>query len=141
MGNSQSIQKIGFEDIQYVINNKLQSSYIIISTLQHSDEICLLPCTINSSQEEEIVNKLMYQNKKINIIIYGKNSCDDTVVKRYYQLLNIGFYNVFVYQGGLFEWLTLQDIYGSSEFQTTTKQVDILKYKPHKTFGVEMLKY
>ena len=139
MGNSHSIQKIGFEDIQYVISNKLQSSYIIISTLQHTDENCLLPCTINSSQEEDLINKLILQNRKINIIIYGKNSCDDTVVKRYYQLLNIGFYNVFVYQGGMFEWLALQDIYGTTEFQTTTKQVDILKYKPHKTFGIEML--
>ena len=34
-----------------------------------------------------------------------------------------------IYIGGLFEWLLLQDIYGDDEFPTTTKIIDILKYK------------
>ena len=29
----------------------------------------------------------------------------------------------------MFEWLLLQDIYGDDEFPTTTKELDILKYK------------
>jgi hypothetical protein len=36
---------------------------------------------------------------------------------------------LYVYIGGLFEWLLLQDIYGDEEFPTTAKIIDILKYK------------
>ena len=32
----------------------------------------------------------------------------------------------------MFEWLLLQDIYGNDNFPTTSKDLDILKYKPKK---------
>jgi len=51
------------------------------------------------------------------------------VYKKYDQLVKLGFSNVFIYLGGLFEWLMLQDIYGYDEFPTTKKELDILKYK------------
>jgi hypothetical protein len=35
-----------------------------------------------------------------------------------------------VYFGGMFEWLLLQDVYGSDSFPTTSKEIDILKFKP-----------
>jgi len=35
----------------------------------------------------------------------------------------------------LFEWLLLQDIYGSEEFPTTSHELDILKYKPMSAFN------
>jgi len=40
----------------------------------------------------------------------------------------LGFLNIYVYLGGIFEWLLLQDIYGDEEFPTTSKIIDILKY-------------
>ena len=36
--------------------------------------------------------------------------------------------------GGIFEWLLLQDIYGDDQFKTTSRELDILKYKPISTF-------
>ncbi len=57
------------------------------------------------------------------------NSSDDSVVKKYNQLYKLGFKNVYIYIGGLFEWLLLQDIYGEEEFPTTNKILDILQYK------------
>ena len=48
--------------------------------------------------------------------------------------MSLGFYNVYLYNGGLFEWLLLQDIYGFDEFPTTKKELDILKYKPKSGF-------
>jgi len=42
----------------------------------------------------------------------------------------LGFTNVYVYPGGIFEWLLLQDIYGENEFPTTKIEIDILKFKP-----------
>jgi len=44
-------------------------------------------------------------------------------------LLKLGFNSVFVYTGGIFEWLLLQDIYGKDEFPTTSEELDILKYR------------
>ena len=35
----------------------------------------------------------------------------------------------------------LQDIYGSDEFSTTKKELDILKYKSHKVLNVQLLEY
>ena len=69
------------------------------------------------------------KNKNNYIVIYGKNSSDETIYKKYYQLTELGFTNVNIYLGGMFEWLLLQDIYGAEEFVTTKKELDILKYK------------
>jgi hypothetical protein len=35
----------------------------------------------------------------------------------------------------------LQDIYGESEFPTTKKELDILRYKPNKILNVALLEY
>jgi hypothetical protein len=32
----------------------------------------------------------------------------------------------------MFEWLLLQDIFGNEEFQTTSREIDLLKYKGKK---------
>jgi hypothetical protein len=79
--------------------------------------------------------------KEIRIVIYGRNSNDDKIYEKYNQLLKLGFYNIFLYTGGLFEWLMLQDIYGFNEFPTTSKQLDFLKYKPKQVLNVGLLKY
>ena len=76
-----------------------------------------------------IINKNL-NNLAMKIIVYDKNSSQDHLYKKYHQLINLGFYEVYVYPGGLFEWLLLQDIYGKDLFQTTTEILDILRYKP-----------
>ena len=63
------------------------------------------------------------------ILIYGKHACDLTPDDKYTQLTGLGFTQVYVYNGGLFEWLLLQDIYGDA-FTTTSKNRDILQYRP-----------
>jgi hypothetical protein len=140
MGNSQSIRKINFEDIQYIIKNP--ERHIIINTLPISEQDCLLPNTMNIHKEEELINQLLKVSKKeVNIIIYGKNCNDDKLYTKYQQLNSLGFYNVFVYPGGLFEWLMLQDIYGTTDFPTTKKELDLLRFKPHKLLNVALLEY
>jgi hypothetical protein len=83
---------------------------------------------------------LLSSNTGSRIVIYGLNASDETIVTKYNQLTSLGFYNVYVYPGGLFEWLLLQDIYGFDTFQTTKKELDILKYKGRRVFGVMLLK-
>ena len=126
MGNSPSNKYINFEDMQSAINNK---EYIIINTLPEAQQTCLIVGTLNMNNEVEILNANLKADKSIRIIVYGPNSSDPSVNKKYEQLLSLGFSNVFIYGGGLFEWLLLQDIYGKDQFKTTIQERDILKYK------------
>lgn len=137
MGNTQTVQKIGFEDVQIVIKNP--ETYFLINTLSDAEQQCLIINTVNISQEELLVNKYLQTNKQIKIVIYGKNNVDETVFKKQQQLVSLGFANVYIYIGGLFEWLILQDIYGTSEFPTTKKELDFLKYKPRPILNIQML--
>ena len=135
MGNSPSNKYINFEDMQSAINNK---EYIIINTLPETQQKCLIVGTLNMNNEVEILNTHLKADKSIRIIVYGMNSSDNAVNKKYEQLLSLGFSNVFIYNGGLFEWLLLQDIYGKDQFKTTAQERDILKYKGHQVFNANL---
>jgi hypothetical protein len=137
MGNTQTMRKINFEDVQTVLKNP--ELYLLINTLAETDQNCLIKNTVQIIQEELIINKNLVSGKGIRIIIYGKNCNDEKIYKKYQQLISLGFYNVFVYMGGLFEWLLLQDIFGVEEFPTTSKQLDVLKYKPTSLLNIHLL--
>jgi hypothetical protein len=126
--------------MQYAIND---TTSIIINTLDANNQKCLIKCTIDIDKEVEFLNAQLSKDKTIRIIIYGMNSCDISPLKKYEQLINIGFYNVYIYCGGLFEWLLLQDIYGKELFPVTTtaKNCDILNYKGRCHFNVKMIKH
>ena len=141
MGNSQSSSiKINYEDVQFIIKNP--EGHLLINTLSNSEQNCLIVNTININNEESIINNCIKRGSKdIKLIIYGKNCNDEKLYNKYSQLTSLGFYNVYIYTGGLFEWLMLQDIYGENEFPTTKKELDILKYKPSKVLNVPLLEY
>jgi hypothetical protein len=132
MGQNNSVQKCNFEDIQSVSNINKNRNHILINTLPKHEQSCLIQNTIHVNEEELQINTLLKSNVITNsyIYIYGKNSNDNTVLQKYQQLLGLGFTNVYIYSGGLFEWLCLQDIYGEDEFPTTCEELDILKFKP-----------
>jgi hypothetical protein len=114
--------------------------------LENHEQGCLIPNTISPEQEINIINQLLnnglkYKEQYIKIIIYGKNCNDEKVYKKYNQLLSLGFHEIYIYPGGLFEWLLLQDIYGDKEFPTTKKELDILKFKPRKILNLSLLEY
>jgi len=137
MGNSTSaIKNINFEDMQYAIND---TTSIIINTLDEKTQTCLIKETIAIDKEVEFLNAQLTKDKSIRIIIYGMNACDTNTSKKYDQLIGFGFYNVYIYQGGLFEWLLLQDIYGKELFPTTSVESDFLKYKGRSYFNIKML--
>lgn len=124
MGNIQSIEKVNFEYIQKNISN-----VVLLNTLSLQHQHCLIENSLHASDEEKTINNLLYQNRNSEIIIYGKNYYDETCYKKYNQLKQLGFKNVKLYPGGLFEWLCLQEIYGKDLFKTTSIENDILKYK------------
>jgi len=123
---SKETKNIGFEDVKYAI----KTNKMIINTLNISEQDCLIYGTTSYDKEEQIINHLIENGDKNNvIIIYGKHSSDETPQKKYNQLAKYGFQQVYIYNGGLFEWLLLQDIYSSQEFPTTTVCKDILMFR------------
>lgn len=128
------IIKIGFDDLLTAI--KFPNEYIIINTLAALEQDTLIKNTLAYNDEERIINDLLtnYGYKTKKVIIYGKNAADLTVEKKAKQLISLGFHDVYLYTGGLFEWLLLQDVYGKGEFPTVGKAGDILAYKSSLIF-------
>ena len=127
---------IGFEDIKLAINSI--DKYILINTLDVNQQDILIENTVNVSEEENIINKILYVYSEPDraIIIYGKNSTDSTALKKYDQLAKLGIKDVYIYYGGLFEWLLLNELYGNEEFPVTnSSNVDLLKYRPKSLFN------
>jgi 3-mercaptopyruvate sulfurtransferase SseA len=126
-------EKIGFEDIKQAIRQGSQH-HLLINTMTIDEQECLISATLPYDKEEMVINKILEQaatTQAIYIIVYGKNSVDDSAKTKAIQLRTLGFKNVFIYSGGLFEWLLLQDIYGTAEFPTTSITKDLLKYRAH----------
>ena len=126
MGNKLGYHKIGFETMQEYISQKV----LIINTLDSSRQDCLIAGTILYQEEEGYVNSLLNGDKKETIVVYGTNYLDKSVIKKTDQLVELGFTNIFIYVGGLFEWLLLQDIYGKDNFPTIGEELELLKFKP-----------
>jgi rhodanese-related sulfurtransferase len=120
---------IGFDDLLGCIRNP--AKYAIIHTMPESETV-LINGTLTASQEESFINEYLskYVETQKTIILYGRNCCDDSTRKKRAQLLSLGISNVYIYVGGLFEWILLQDIYGTAEFPTTNLVTDLLAYRP-----------
>lgn len=145
MGSNHSTNKINYEDMQHAALKKLlykntdhEKKYIIINTLDKNCQSCLIQNTIPIQEEEEIINGILKNTSSNNntIIVYGMNSNDESIYTKYDQLVKLGIKNVFIYTGGMFEWLLLQDIYGRDLFPTTSRELDLLKYKPRKQLNI-----
>lgn len=138
---SSSIEKVGFEDIKHAI--QYPDKYIIINTLDEVEQHVLIKGTTNAVVEERVINNLIdkYSVHLMKVIIYGKNDCDESVERKCSQLKGIGFADIFVYVGGLFDWLLLQEIYGPAEFPTIGVCKDLLRYRPVKKAGVLKIGY
>lgn len=133
MGNQVSlVPKVSYEDIQMVVyrNTHIPHTTLIINTLPASLQHCLIKTTVDIRYEEQIVNTMNHKNRDIMIIVYGKNSNDITILHKYEQLVKLGFTNVHIYTGGIFEWMLLYEIYGKDLFKITRYEIDILRYRP-----------
>ena len=126
MGNTKSTNKLNYEDLNILIK---RNDCIIINTMPVDMQSCLIVNTVSVVEEEHLINESLNNDKQKTIIVYGKNCTDETIYNKYDQLIGLGFTNVNLYMGGMFEWMLLQDIYGDEEFATTSKELDILKFK------------
>lgn len=123
------IKRVDYEDIIHAI--KHPESFLIINTLPIGEQQVLIKGTISYIEEETTINSFItnYTMDAVSIIIYGKNANDESAEKKYRQIQSLGFRDVFLYSGGLFEWILLQDIFGEVNFPTIGKVENLLKYK------------
>lgn len=123
-----TIPTVSFEEVKMA---QIGGDKWLINTLPQVEQDVLISGTIPVAEEESKINADIenYDLAGRTIILYGKNCHDPSVETKYRQLVSLGAKRVSIYRGGLFEWLLLQDIYGSAAFPTTKTVVDILKYK------------
>lgn len=109
MGQTSSNLKCSFQELQ-----KKKGNFILINTLPLHKQEYLIKGTMPALEESKRINEYLYKNKKIEIVIYGLDAQDPSISKKYIQLKTLGFENVSVYMGGIFEWALLQEVYGSN---------------------------
>ena len=124
MGNGIS-NLINFESLKEM----QKEGATIIHTMDENEKVLIFG-TVVAEKESEKINKMMSKNDyEKDIIIYGRNCHEyEKLVKKHKQLASLGFKNIFIYLGGMFEWLLLQDVYGQSQFPTE-KKGEILDFK------------
>lgn len=123
--NIPSKSLIQFEQMQQYSKSQ---EYVLINTLKEDMQHCLIDNTILAKNEVSTVEKALKVNKPF--VIYGMHYYDASLLRKYQQLKNFGVEFIYVYGGGMFEWLLLQDIYGKDQFPTNGRELDILKYRP-----------
>ena len=119
MGNSISLQKVNYTDIQHICEKKL--GYILINTLPANEQEYLISTTLPCNAEESTINHYINNDRNVKIVIYGKNANDNSIYDKGKQLISLGFTNVYLYPGGLFEWSLLQELYDFENFPTIKK--------------------
>ena len=140
---------LNFQDMQQLLKYYQQHAQIpttspnshevglLINPLPIDEQKCILPYTMSPEKETEYINTLIAEKKTdvSKIIVYGKHCNDFSVLKKQAQLQSLGFTNVFVYLGGMFEWLLLQDFFSTALFPTTTIEKDLLVFMPASQFS------
>ena len=128
MGVMYSMPSYNYHQLQDRIK-KNENDIILINTLPLTRQDCLIKGTLKAFIEVEFINKLLKTNKNKEIIVYGIHHTDLSVITKYNQLKKIGFKNVYIYFGGLHEWLMLQEIFDITNFQTDGNIKNIVDYK------------
>ena len=115
---------IGYDELKSYIRD----GAVIINTLPLDEQSVLIAGTTPASREIEVVSRSLSDADSV-ICVYGRNCSDNSVFDKYKQLRELNAKNVYVYGGGMFEWLLLNDIYGASLFPTMGREPDILLFR------------
>ena len=126
MGVMYSMPSYNYHQLQ---DRMKQNDIILINTLPLTRQDCLIKGTLKAFIEVEYMNKLLKTNKNKEIVLYGIHHTDVSVVQKYNQLKKLGFTNVHIYFGGMYEWLLLQEVFDTINFQTDGTIQNIVDYK------------
>ena len=120
MGNA-PLQRVNFEEVQAA----QQGAALIINVLHEDDQAVLIAGTVKPCDEVDAVNDAL--RRKFRIIVYGRHANDTAAEAKCAQLHALGA-RPYLYGGGLFEWLLLQDIFGAEQFPTTGTKLELLDF-------------
>jgi hypothetical protein len=101
--------RCSFQELQ-----QKKGDFVLINTLPLDRQSYLIQGTMPASEEARRMNEYLYKNKHVDIVVYGLDHQDPSVVKKFAQLKELGFTKVSIYAGGIFEWSLLQEIYGKN---------------------------
>ena len=113
----------------YEVKDRMKHDIVLLNTMKTERQDCLIKGTVKAIFEEDYMNKLLKTNKNKEIILYGLHHTDLSVIKKYNQLKKLGFKNVHIYFGGMYEWLLLQEVFGTINFEIDGSLKDIVEYK------------
>jgi hypothetical protein len=99
-------------------NTILINTFTPVQQQQHG----LIRGTTLADKEEQVVQSALERDLSITILVYGHNALDPLPYRQADKLRNLGFKNVYVYVGGMFEWLLLCDLYGPDQYPLMTVQ-------------------
>jgi hypothetical protein len=128
MGVMYSMPSYNYHQLQDRMKKQGQE-IILINTLPLTRQDCLIKGTLKAFIEVEYMNKLLKTNKNKEIVVYGIHHTDTSVIQKYNQLKKLGFTNVHIYFGGMYEWLLLQEVFDIINFQTDGTIQNIVDYK------------
>jgi len=126
MGVMYSLPSYNYHQLQ---DRMKKNEIVLINTLPITRQECLIKGTLKALHEVEYMNKILKTNKNKEIIVYGIHHTDLSVITKYNQLKKLGFKNVYIYFGGMHEWLLLQEIFDTINFQTDGYIKNIVDYK------------
>jgi len=119
--SSDGINYVGYDKIRDFIKVcKFRKDMLLITTLPF-DGLCIQGTVDSIEKEEQLINNALESGKtgEMILFIYGKDCSDISPVKKAQQFIDLGFRNVYVYLGGIFEWVLLADLYGIEDFSVT----------------------
>jgi hypothetical protein len=126
MGGAPSVPSVNFEVVKQAV---VTGGADIVSTLEANNQKCLIRGTLAPDREVSILNARLAKGLVDQIVlVYGSDCSDESVLSKAQQLVALGFRKVRVYRGGMFEWLLLQETYGSDNFPTMGAERDMLRY-------------
>jgi len=132
MGQTQDTL-IAFDDVKYA--QERPDNFVIINTLPMNQQDCVISGTLEVEKETVVMEALLVNAREKPIVVYGRNDTDVSVETKAQQLKKLGFRHIFIYRGGLFEWLMLRDIYGVENFRIDGNgKGDILDFQPAVKF-------
>ena len=119
------------EFIQQWLSHPVRTT-VLIHTLPLSEQQCLLPGTLTADQETDCINRWLQggRNEPLEIVVYGKHASDPSVYAKVLQLQRLRIPTVWIYIGGMFEWILLQEVYGTELCPTTGICNDPLSFLP-----------
>ena len=159
LSNSKNPTNINFEDVQLILQKQTNTyddeevytkhpilihTFVDVDVKEHDDgefeqqqQRPIIKGTLNPKTETMVINQMMDGSiSKRPIVVYGKNYSDQTIYIKAKQLVSYGF-TVYIYAGGIFEWLCLQEIFDTTLFPTsnaTSEESDLLKYSVKSHF-------